>query len=383
MDIERLHRIFLDCGQVSTDSRSVQKGDLFVALKGANFDGNKFVSDVLDKGAKYAMASDPALASDRTLIVDDTLVTLQALAKYHRSYLDVPVIAITGSNGKTTTKELLTQVLNLQYKVHATKGNFNNHIGVPLTILQADKTTELMIIEMGANHLHEIDFLCNIAMPDYGLITNVGRAHIEGFGSYEGVITAKTEMYRHLRQKGKLIFYNDKDQVLVGQLPDGARAVPYLAEVEFDESSFLLAFANHQGQAKRTQLVGSYNKDNILAALTVGHYFDIPLPAMKAAICQYTPKNNRSQVVIKSDVTLILDAYNANPTSMESSIKSLAETETNSNKALILGDMKELGPDSVMMHRQVLDFAEPSPWKAILIKASRSLRLELVEDLLD
>jgi len=423
MDIASLHKMFLECTGVSTDSRTVLPGQLFVALKGDHFDGHQFVQEVLDKGAKYALISNAECASDKTVLVGDTLQALQKLSQRHRNYLDIPVIGITGSNGKTTTKELLTQVLKIKYEVHATHGNLNNHIGVPLTILGANSSTEMMIVEMGANHIGEIDFLCDLAKPDYGLITNIGHAHIEGFGSYEGVIQAKTELYKHLRKRSKLIFYNGSDTTLIQQLPNGVRAVPYLQNLSFGDKSFYLSVKQNSA-SHQTKLVGGYNKVNIRAALTVGNYFNIDMQEMIRTVCAYEPKNNRSQIVKKKETTLILDAYNANPSSMESSIQSLADTNTGADKMLILGDMKELGADSITMHKQVLSFAERFKWKGIilvgehfnaadpkgkylhfenvealsksqdeiltmaknsvcLIKASRSLKLEKIEALFD
>ena len=427
MDIQRLHKFFLDSTGVNTDSRSIQPGQLFFALKGENFDGHKFVPEVLRKGASTVVVSRNEFDPEKSFAVADTLVALQELAKFHRRQLGIPVIGITGSNGKTTTKELLTQVLNLKYRVHATPGNFNNHIGVPLTILGAGADTELLIVEMGANHIGEIATLCEISEPDYGLITSIGKAHIEGFGSFEGIIQGKTELYRSIRSRNKLLFYDNENKILISQLPDGVRAVPYLDELEFDSESFLLALGQVSDTSRpyrQTALVGNYNATNIRAAMTVGKHFGIPLETMISAICAYQPKNNRSQVIEKQDVTLVMDAYNANPTSMQASIKSLAETVRKRDKVLFLGDMKELGPESIALHKKVLDFAEQYEWKSIvlvgpdfasadatskyphyedmealsksrkeiltmtkgavcLIKASRSLRLEKIEALFD
>ncbi len=427
MDIQLLHKFFLDSTGVNTDSRSIQSGQLFFALKGESFDGHKFVPEVLEKGASRVVVSSDEYDPQSSFIVEDTLVALQELAKYHRKHLGIPVVGITGSNGKTTTKELLTQVLSLKYKVHATPGNFNNHIGVPLTLLGAGSETELLIVEMGANHIGEIATLCEISLPDYGLITNIGRAHIEGFGSFEGIIQGKTELYRSIRSRNKLLFYDNKNKILISQLPNGARTVPYLKKLEFDSESFLLALrqiSDTPATFQRTALVGNYNATNIRAAMTVGKHFGISVAAMISAICDYQPQNNRSQVIEKQTATLIMDAYNANPTSMQASIKSLSETVRKRAKVLFLGDMKELGPDSIAMHKNVLEFAEQYTWKAIfligsdfaiadtdgkhlhyedmetlsksreeiltmtkgavcLIKASRSLRLEKIEALFD
>lgn len=367
MSIQDLHSIFLTCKGVSTDSRSVGKDQLFFALKGENFDGNKYAAAALEKGALYAVVSDESLESDQYIHVEDALETLQKLSLFHRKTLDIPVLGITGTNGKTTTKELLASVLSLKYNVHATKGNFNNHIGVPLTLLQASQETEFLIVEMGANHVGEIKFLSSLALPRYGLITNIGRAHLEGFGSYEGVIQAKSELYHHINANGELVFYNHNDQTLLHQLPSGTRAVPYREDIVFDDEGFCLSLGIKNDGLSNTQLVGGYNKENMLAALTVGQYFSLDTAEMISAIAAYVPQNNRSQVIMKKSVRLIMDAYNANPTSMKSSISSFAAQKSNRRKVLILGDMKELGRDTALLHREILDFLSVYSWDKVIL----------------
>jgi len=367
MNIQDLHRIYLRSSGVSTDSRSVGKDQLFFALKGDNFDGNKYAASSLEKGACYAVVTDTALRGENYIHVDDTLESLQQLALFHRKTLSIPVLGITGSNGKTTTKELLATVLSLKYKVHATKGNLNNHIGVPLTLLQADQKTEFLIVEMGANHIGEIKFLSSLALPDYGLITNIGRAHLEGFGSYEGVIEAKSELYQHIKVKGKLVFYNSQDKTLLHQLPAGILAVPYRKDIAFSEDTFCLSLGLSKTNFVESQLVGAYNKHNMLAALTVGKFFDIDTAEMIKAITDYTPQNNRSQVITKNTTRLIMDAYNANPTSMKSSISSFASQKSDRPKVLILGDMKELGEDTVKLHSEILEFLADYKWDKVLL----------------
>ncbi len=370
MDIDQLYSKYLECdGQVSIDSRKIRPDAMFFAIRGERFDGNSFVDEVLAKGAKYAVVDDPsANQGEKTILVKDALKALQKLATRHRQSFDVPVLAITGSNGKTTTKELITQVLSARYEVHATNGNFNNHIGVPLTLLSATKDAELMIIEMGANHIGEIAELCHIAEPDYGLITNIGRAHLEGFGSLEGVVIGKTELYKYIRGREGILFYNPQDRRLLENLPDGVKAVPYFNDLLFkdEDLKISLKFKGDTGY-RSTQLAGTYNYPNISAAVTVGQFFSVPENMLLDAICSYISDNNRSQVIHKAGITLILDAYNANPTSMKESIRSIADNTSAQDKVLLLGDMKELGSETIDLHAEVLTFIENYKWKSVIL----------------
>ncbi len=359
--------LFLSSTGICTDTRKLQKGQLFVALKGDNFNGNAFASQALKEGARAVIIDEAKYASPQgTYLVNDGLIALQRLAQEYRRTLSCPTLALTGSNGKTTTKELIDAVLSTKYKVHATAGNYNNHIGVPLTILSAPSDTEILILEMGANHLGEIKELCDIALPDYGLITNIGRAHLEGFGSLAGVIEGKTEMYRHIAKSGRLVFYDKSDETLFNQLPSGIKAVSYRKDVVFTRDKLKLGF-NLSKKDYLTQLVGSYNQPNIEAALSVSQYFDVEDKLAAQAIADYIPKINRSETETIGDCELILDAYNANPTSMRAAINSFRSHKTTKNKNLILGDMKELGHASVALHREIIDLVSESAWHSITL----------------
>ena len=369
MDMAKLYKAFLKSNGVSIDSRSISKGQMFFAITGDRFDGHRFIDDVIEKGASLVIIHDKAYdKGDKTFLVEDTLRCLQDLAHHHRMQLDVPVIGITGSNGKTTTKELIHAVLSKKYKVHTTKGNYNNHIGVPLTLLSADIDSEMLIIEMGANHLLEIDQLCHIAAPNYGLITNVGLAHVEGFGSYENIIIGKTEMYRYIAKVNGCIFYNDEDQVLSKKLPEDTKCVPYLvSDIEFLYSNPTLAFKDtDMDEVYSTKLFGIYNQTNVEAAITLGRYFKVLDEDIFQAIESYTPNMNRSQLIRKGDITYIKDAYNANPNSMKLSIKSLMNFGTQP-KVLVLGDMMELGDDKLILHRDMLRYIANYTWKKVLL----------------
>ncbi len=369
MDMAKLYKAFLKSNGVSIDSRSISKGQMFFAITGDRFDGHRFIDDVIEKGASLVIIHDKAYdRGDKTFLVEDTLRCLQDLAHHHRMQLDVPVIGITGSNGKTTTKELIHAVLSKKYKVHTTKGNYNNHIGVPLTLLSADIDSEMLIIEMGANHLLEIDQLCHIAAPNYGLITNVGLAHVEGFGSYENIIIGKTEMYRYIAKVNGCIFYNDEDQVLSKKLPEDTKCVPYLvSDIEFLYSNPTLAFKDtDMDEVYSTKLFGIYNQTNVEAAITLGRYFKVLDEDIFQAIESYTPNMNRSQLIRKGDITYIKDAYNANPNSMKLSIKSLMNFGTQP-KVLVLGDMMELGDDKLILHRDMLRYIANYTWKKVLL----------------
>ncbi len=369
MDMAKLYKAFLKSNGVSIDSRSISDGQMFFAITGDRFDGHRFIDDVIEKGASLVIIHDKAYdRGDKTFLVEDTLRCLQDLAHHHRMQLDVPVIGITGSNGKTTTKELIHAVLSKKYKVHTTKGNYNNHIGVPLTLLSADIDSEMLIIEMGANHLLEIDQLCHIAAPNYGLITNVGLAHVEGFGSCENIIIGKTEMYRYIAKVNGCIFYNDEDQVLSKKLPEDTKCVPYLvSDIEFLYSNPTLAFKDtDMDEVYSTKLFGIYNQTNVEAAITLGRYFKVLDEDIFQAIESYTPNMNRSQLIRKGDITYIKDAYNANPNSMKLSIKSLMNFGTQP-KVLVLGDMMELGDDKLILHRDMLRYIANYTWKKVLL----------------
>jgi UDP-N-acetylmuramoyl-tripeptide--D-alanyl-D-alanine ligase len=430
MKTELLYELFKESKGIATDSRTVSKGEIFFALWGENYNGNKFAAEALEKGASYAVIDDPLFETEKTILVDDCLFELQALASHYRKTLDIPVIAITGTNGKTTTKELLAAIMAKKLKVHHTNGNLNNHIGVPRTILSAPVDTEMMIIEMGANHIGEIRTLCLIARPDYGIITNIESAHIEGFGSYEGVIKAKTELYEYLRKVNGIALYNDKNPLLVEKIFRIInRAVPYsdptgieliVEQVPSDMNLKVLVSFHHQKYNIHTNLFGSYNLENVKAAIAAGLFFGVEMSDIAEAVEKYNPANNRSQVKITPNNTLICDSYNANPTSMSLALESFAAIKAES-KAVIIGDMLELGEKSTEEHARLFnylkslniekallvghifqkvsaksgflafpdvnklkDFLKKEPLKGstILIKGSRGIGLEKIYDLL-
>lgn len=378
--INNLYQIYLQHPSICTDNRKVKQGDLFFALKGERFDGNQFAAGAIDSGAAYAIVDDPNIAiNDQYILVDDVLTTLQQLATHHRLQFNIPIIGITGSNGKTTTKELVSCVLNQSYKIHATKGNFNNHIGVPLTLLAMPLDTTLAVIEMGANKLHEIGELCAIAQPNYGLITNVGKAHLEGFGSFEGVKATKSELYHWLTDHQGVAFVNADE----AHLPTLSKAVGkrqfYGSQQAFElipritpivEQLFTSAqfeWKNKQYNIK-SQLYGSYNFNNIMTAITLGLYFKVPAEAIKSAIEKYTPSNNRSQIKHIGNNTFVMDAYNANPVSMKKSIDSFtALPTTNQTKLPILGDMLELGEVSTIEHQNIINYLAQLDFKQVLL----------------
>ena len=366
MEAEDIYKLYLECGQnVCTDTRQIIHDSLFIALKGDNFNGSKFAQEALNKGCKFAIIDDPDYQiNDRTILVEDSLKILQSIANLHRKTFSIPVVAITGTNGKTTTKELIAAILQKKYNTTFTSGNFNNHIGVPLTLLRIKKETEIAIIEMGANHPGEIKALCEIAEPDYGIITNVGKAHLEGFGSFEGVIKTKTEMYHYIKNFGKGLFVNANNNILMKYVM-GNNLITYSESHESDimgknpSSDPLLAFEwktknDLDWETVTTNLVGIYNFENVLAAICIGNYFKVNKNDIKSALDEYTPTNNRSQVLKTKSNTLILDAYNANPTSMTAAINNFKLMNGN-NKAMIIGDMRELGSDSMIEHKIILD----------------------------
>lgn len=362
MTIKTLHQLFLEHKSVCTDTRTIKKNDLFFALQGESFNGNEFAQVALEKGAKYAVIDEAVYATNSNFIlVDNVLNTLQELARYHRNYLKLKIVALTGSNGKTTTKELINSVLQKKYKTVATKGNLNNHIGVPLTLLSMDETTEIGIVEMGANHLKEIEFLCNIAQPDYGYITNFGKAHLEGFKSIEGVIKGKSELFDHLKQNEKLLFINAEDELQLKQLkdyPDYFSFGPSVNEnstIEFIEANPFVK-VNCNDLLISSKLIGKYNFSNISAAIAIGEFFKVSSRDIKTAIEAYSPENNRSQIIEKNSNKIIMDAYNANPTSMKAALESFSNLNADTKMA-ILGDMFELGQDAKREHQHILEFA--------------------------
>ncbi len=360
--IKELYHHFLLSDGVTTDSREDVTNKIFFALSGENFNGNKFTDDALKKGTKLCVIDDPAYITDeKCFSVNDVLATLQELANHHRKESNVTVIAITGSNGKTTTKELISSVLSSYINIISTKGNYNNHIGVPLTLLNIKPTTKIAVIEMGANHIGEINKLCEIAQPDIGLITNIGKAHLEGFGSFDGVIMAKNELFNYInKNKGKIIV--NKDDSLLKRLSEDTPRFTYgknNADVEgeiIEYNPFLkLNWATGKNTLEcNTQLYGKYNFDNIMAAIATGLFFSIPFEKINTAIEGYIPKNNRSQQIVTNNNSIILDAYNANPTSMSGAIISFAKSNFE-NPWLILGDMFELGEYSSSEHQEIVN----------------------------
>lgn len=340
---------------------------MFFALKGANFNGNQFAQDALDKGAKYVVIDEEIFkTSDRFLLVEDCLKALQALANWHRNLLKIPFLAITGTNGKTTTKELVNSVLSTKFTTKATQGNLNNHIGVPLTLLGVKQEHEMVVIEMGANHVGDIHELCTIAEPNFGLITNIGQAHLEGFGSYEGVLRAKSELYDHLLKKGGTAFINANNPVLLNmgkrfERSNEAKVIYYGTPDSFYHATLrtaspYISYANENGEIIDTQLLGTYNFDNILSALCIAKYFGVDMQFAHQAIANYTPTNNRSQVIKGEHNTLILDAYNANPSSMQAALENFEKMPVQ-NKIVILGDMFELGDFSDEKHQEIAQLA--------------------------
>ena len=356
--IEQIYEIFLQSTGICTDTRSIKKDNLFIALKGPNFNANKFAKNALEKGAIGAIIDDNEFAiPGKTIFVEDGLTTLQELAIIHRNNLNIPIIGITGSNGKTTTKELTHAVLNTHYNVFATKGNLNNHIGVPLSLLSINDKHEIAIIEMGANHLGEIAMLSSIAQPTHGLITNIGKAHTGLFGGFEGVIRAKSELYDFLIKNKGTVFINQNQEILMNMSKRVKNAVFYPNKEAFyhcelmDANPFVRIKSEH-GTTVSTKLIGAYNFDNIATALCVGKFFEVPEEKALEVVAKYTPENNRSQIIEKLSNTIILDAYNANPSSMEKALENLAAMKA-TKKVVILGDMFELGDDTKKEHAQI------------------------------
>lgn len=359
LSTEQLYELFLTCSEVSTDTRKISPGSLFIALKGPNYNANQFADEALSKGAKYALVDEAEYSGKPGIFsVNNGLESLQELARFHREKLKIPVIGITGSNGKTTTKELIHQVLSTSYKSMATRGNLNNHIGVPLTILSIKPEIEIAVIEMGANHQGEIADLCKIAKPTHGLITNIGRAHIEGFGGFEGVIRGKSELYQYLLENRGVVFINSQDKILSNMAKRFKQPVLYPGKDDFLHLTFtgcdpFLKFVGESGGEIKTNLIGAYNFCNVAAALCIGKFFKVPEKSAEQAVADYIPGNNRSQVIQKGSNTIILDAYNANPSSMDAALENLLSLKS-LHKTVILGDMLELGSESVNAHKSIV-----------------------------
>lgn len=366
MEITNLYQLFRQYPSVTTDSRNIPDKSIFFALKGDNFNGNKFAGEALSKGAAFAVIDEPEYAiSDRMILVENVLLCLHQLARHHRAQLNLPILAITGTNGKTTTKELIAAVLSKKFNIQFTQGNLNNHIGVPLTILSMTPETEIGIIEMGANHTGEIKILCEIADPDFGIVTNIGKAHLEGFGSFEEIVKTKSEMYNYLSEKDGKCFINADNPLLIKQAKE-------LEHISYGKSSgyFMtgeLVTADYNLVVKalfpkgwlylKSKLVGEYNFENLLAAACVGKYFKVDPLLIQEALEEYTPSNNRSQLIRNEKNTIIMDAYNANPTSMMMALSNFANIK-NEQKCVILGDMLELGEASDAEHQKIADFVE-------------------------
>ena len=379
--IEALYSIYGAYPSVVTDTRKLKSGDLYFALKGPNFNGNVFAIAALEAGAAYAIVdeviADSAAFQDRIIVVDDVLITLQQLAKYHRQQFNIPFIAITGSNGKTTTKELVYAVLASHFKTYTTQGNLNNHIGVPLTLLSIPKDAAIAVIEMGANHQKEIESYCTYTLPTHGMITNCGKAHLEGFGSEEGVKKGKGELYDFLRKHNGTVFMMEDYPYLQTMAQGIAHIVRYgqfngQVQGEAMDTDGMLTVKIKKGIALdtiKTHLVGNYNLPNVLAAVTIGQYFEVPTEKIKTAIEDYIPTNSRSQLVQWQNNEVILDAYNANPSSMKLAVENFAKLNK-ANKVVCIGGMRELGPDTLMEHQMLIDQLQQNNWSEVLLVGS-------------
>ena len=389
--IEHLYQVFQKHPKVITDSRKIEEGCLFFALKGEHFNGNKYAKEALEKGAAYAVIDEVVYKkSEQYVLVDDVLLALQKLANFHRKKMIIPLIAITGSNGKTTTKELLSTVLSSHFDCHFTQGNFNNHIGVPLTLLQLTSDTQVAVIEMGASHIGEIDFLCKIAEPTHGIITNIGKAHLEGFGSLEGVMQAKSELYQYLKKQNGVVFVNMDEPYLTELSEEGFRRVFYkhnnqpnpldapLETIRYENQPYLkVGFldSNRMTTVIQSQLIGDYNFNNIMTAISIGRYFRVPSQKIKEAIESYIPTNNRSQIVKKDSNTFILDAYNANPASMSNALDNFGKINAK-KKIAILGDMLELGKYSYDEHKQIVAQAKALNLEQVILVGKEFLAIK-------
>ena len=418
MKIEDIYQLYSKHYLVDTDTRNIRKDTFFFALKGDNFNGNKFAEEALKQGALYAIIDEKEYQTQPNIIlVEDVLKTLQQLANYHRNVLNIPIIGLTGSNGKTTTKELINAVLSTKYKTTATKGNLNNHIGVPLTLLSMNLKTEIGIVEMGANHKKEIEFLCTLCEPNFGYITNFGKAHLEGFGGIEGVIEGKSELYTYLENTDKIAFINTEDNIQL-EKSKNIKSIPFNNGLTFLEVNPFVKLSLNSNTIQ-SNLIGKYNYTNIAAAATIGNYFKVSEDQIKDGIENYIPDNNRSQIINKLTNRIILDAYNANPSSMKAALENF-ETIQEENKTVILGDMFELGKTSLKEHQAIVELVEilnfkncffvgenfyqtktkntlfktfeelkehlknnPLNLQSILIKGSRGMRLERLLDIID
>lgn len=358
MTIDTLYSKYLESRKVSTDTRQIEPGSIFFALKGPTFNANAFAEEALNKGASYAVVDDASFAkNERYIVVEDCLATLQALASHHRAQLTIPIIGLTGSNGKTTSKELLSAVLLKKFKTFATKGNLNNHIGVPLSILSIDSNIEIAVIEMGANHVGEIASLCSIANPTHGFITNIGKAHIGTFGGFDNIVRAKSELYHHLITYKGIVFINSSNPILSTMAKRFAKPLFYPQQsdyyhCEFMESDTFVKIKAENGELVQSQLVGAYNFENIASALCIGKFFMVPAEDANQAIREYVPGNMRSQILKKEGNTIIVDAYNANPSSMHAAIENLAAMKA-STKIAIVGDMFELEEEASAEHAAI------------------------------
>lgn len=361
--MENLYQIYLNNPHISIDTRTIVAGSIFVALKGENFDGNQFALKALSLGASHVITENKELKDHPgCIVVEDSLKTLQELALYHRQHLKMPIIGITGTNGKTTTKELIVAVLSKKYKVASTKGNYNNHIGVPLTLLSISNTDDIAVVEMGANHPGEIAELCALALPNYGIITNVGNAHFEGFGSFEKIVETKAALYKSVIAAGGTIFANGDDEILFEALDHYQNVVYYSQQSPATVNGHVVKMepfliVNLFGKDYETHITGDYNLYNILCATTVGRHFGVPKEAIVEAITNYRPDNCRSQIIEKEGLIIIADFYNANPTSMEAALHNLYKTNY-PEKVAILGDMFELGTESEDAHRSIIELCK-------------------------
>lgn len=381
MTIEKLYQLFLEKKQnITTDSRNITPNTIFFALKGENFNGNKFAKQAINNGAAYAVIDEKEYGeNNHYILVNNVLKTLQDLAKYHRKQLKIPVFGITGTNGKTTTKELIAGVLSKKYKTTYTKGNLNNHIGVPLTILSITNETEVAVIEMGANHPKEIEFLCNIASPTEGLITNIGKAHLEGFGSFENIIKTKNELYNSIKNTNGIIFYNKTNNILSELINEykniysygNSLKTNYYGKILTSTPTLMIEWRNmnkcSKGNLIKTQITGEYNFENILAATAVGSYFNVSDTDINKAVSEYIPKNNRSQIEKTQCNTLLLDAYNANPESMSQALQNFEKYQSKNKKTIILGDMLELGNYSAEEHLNIVNMIETLGFESVYL----------------
>ena len=375
MNIERLYEIYQQYPSIQTDSRKIKAGDLFFALKGPNFNGNLFAKQALDAGAAYSIVDESSVVKDeRIILTDDVLQTLQLLARHHRRQFKIPFVAITGSNGKTTTKELVHAVLSSKYKTYTTQGNLNNHIGIPLTILQVKKDAEMAVIEMGANHRGEIAAYCQYTLPTHGIITNCGKAHLEGFGGIEGVKKGKGELYDFIRETGGTVFamwdysyLREMSKGIATVIKYGTTEADYVGNILQAEPFLSVSMSNGVMIPDiNTKLVGDYNLPNVLVAVAIGDFFKVPQEKIKEAIELYTPSNSRSQLLNWKSNQIILDAYNANPSSMKLAIENFAHLHAD-KKLLLLGGMAELGKESIQEHESIVDLIKKYKWSDVAL----------------